>query len=130
MELLVDHDIEGYAVLLWGSLLADGWLEIVNISFIMLHGVGLPNDSSDRTIWHYAQSNNLVLLTNNRNMEDDLSLEQTLRLENSGDSMPVITISDIQRLDEKSYRDRCGQRLAEIAFDIESYLGAGRIYIP
>ena len=130
MKLLVDHDIEGYAVLLRGTLLADGWLEIVEIDFIMLHSVGLPNDSSDRDIWRYAQDNNFVLLTNNRNMEDQLSLEQTIRLENTADSMPVITISDVQRLDEKSYRDRCSQRLAEIAFDIANYLGSGRIYIP
>ena len=130
MDLLVDHDIEGYAVLLWGALLADGWLEIVEINFSMLRSVGLPDASSDSDIWHYAQENGLVLLTNNRNMESEWSLEQTIRRKNTVDALPIITISDVQRLDDKFYRTHCGQRLAEIAFDLDYYRGAGRIYIP
>lgn len=130
MKLLVDHDIEGYAALLWGSLLAEGWLELVEIEFVMMYRVGLPSDSKDRTVWRYAQDHRLVLLTNNRNMEDELSLEHTIRQENTVESMPVLTLSDAQRLDDRFYRERCGERLAEIALDLKKYLGVGRIYIP
>ena len=56
MRLLVDHDIEGYTILLWGSLLAEGWLELVEIDFLMLATAGLPSNSSDREIWHYVCS--------------------------------------------------------------------------
>ena len=63
-------------------------------------------------------------------MDNEQSLEQTIRQENTTASMPVMTISAVQRLDDKAYRDRSCQRLAEIAFDLDDYLGAGRIYIP
>lgn len=60
----------------------------------------------------------MALLTSNRNMQDDDSLEQTIRQENTSASLPVITIGNVQRLDEKSYRDRCIARLVEIAFGL------------
>jgi predicted nuclease of predicted toxin-antitoxin system len=41
--------------------------------------VGLPYDSTDREVWRFAQANQLLLLTNNRNMEGLESLEQTIR---------------------------------------------------
>jgi len=130
MKLLVDHDIEGYAVLLWGSLIAEGWLELVEIDFVMFTTVDLAFDSNDRKVWRFAQANGMVVLTSNRNMQDDNSLEQTIRQENTKDSLPVITISDVQRLDKKSYRDRCIARLVEIALDLDNYLGTGRIFVP
>lgn len=54
MRFLVDHDIEGYAVLLWGALLAEGWLDLVDIDFVMFTAAPLAFDSSDRKIWHFA----------------------------------------------------------------------------
>jgi len=130
MKLLVDHDIEGYTVLLWGGLIAEGWLELAEINFVMFTTVGLAFDSNDRDVWRFAQANGMVLLTSNRNMQDDHSLEQTIRQENTKDSLPVITISEVQRLDKKSYRDRCIARLVEIALDLDNYLGTGRIFVP
>jgi predicted nuclease of predicted toxin-antitoxin system len=130
MTLLVDHDIEGYTVLLWGSLIAERWLELAEINFVMFTTVGLAFDSNDRDVWRFAQANGMVLLTSNRNMQDDNSLEQAIRQENTTDSLPVITISDVQRLDKKSYRDRCIARLVEIALDLDNYLGTGRIFVP
>ncbi|MFO1432171.1 MAG: ACP S-malonyltransferase [Candidatus Competibacteraceae bacterium] len=130
MKLLVDHDIEGYTVLLWGSLIAEGWLELAEINFVMFTTVGLAFDSNDRDVWRFAQANGMVLLTSNRNMQDNNSLEQTIRQENTTDSLPVITISDVQRLDKKFYRDRCIARLVEIALDLDNYLGTGRIFVP
>jgi len=130
MKLLVDHDIEGYAVLLWGSLIAERWLELAEIDFVMFTTVGLAFDSNDRDVWRSAQANGMVLLTSNRNMQDDDSLEQTIRQENTTDSLPVITVSNVQRLDKKSYRDRCIARLVEIALDLDNYLGTGRIFVP
>ena len=130
MKLLVDHDIEGYAVLLWGSLIAEGWLELAEIDFVMFTTVGLAFDSNDRDVWRFAQANGMVLLSSNRNMQDDDSLEQTIRQENTTDSLPVITFSNVQRLDKKSYRDRCIARLVEIALDLDNYLGTGRIFVP
>jgi hypothetical protein len=42
----------------------------------------------------------------------------------------VVTIADLDRMIEKTYREQCATRLAEIVFDLDDYLGAGRLYIP
>jgi hypothetical protein len=63
-------------------------------------------------------------------MKDKDSLEQTLREENEPHSLPILTISNVSRLNEKIYRERCATRLAEIVLDLEIYLGRSRIFIP
>jgi len=92
--------------------------------------VGLPVDSSDRTVWQFAQAQGMMLLTHNRNMKDENSLEQTIRQENTPASLPVLTVGRVERLRERAYRERCVVRLVEIGLDIEHYLGAGRLFIP
>jgi len=72
----------------------------------------------------------MLLLTGNRNMTDEDSLQQTLRDENRPDSIPVITIANVNRVRERNYREECANRLAEICSDVEIYLGTGRLFIP
>ncbi len=67
--------------------------------------MGLPFDSSDREVWHFIQANKMILLTNNRNMDGEDSLEQTLRDENTVTSLPVLTIANADRLSERIYRE-------------------------
>jgi hypothetical protein len=122
--------MEGQAVVLWGTLAVEGWLELFPIDLATFEKAGLPLDSSDRVVWRFAQANGMVLLTNNRNMKDKDSLEQTLREENIASSLPVLTIGDVERLKERTYRERCAIRLVEIGLDLEKYLGMGRIFIP
>jgi hypothetical protein len=128
--ILVDHDIEGQVLTLWGALAAEGWLEICPLRLVTFVQIGLPVDSSDRIVWQFAQAHGLMLLTHNRNMKDEHSLEQTIREENTPASLPVLTIGRVERLRERAYRKRCVVRLVEISLDIEQYLGAGRLFIP
>jgi hypothetical protein len=72
----------------------------------------------------------MILLTANRNRSGQDSLEQVLREENSLDSLPVVTIGNVDRLDEPDYRNRCVDRILEIVLDIENVMGVGRLYIP
>lgn len=130
ITVLSDRDIEGYAVLLWGTLSSAGWLELLPLKLATFEDVGLPFNSTDRNVWHFAQANQMILLTNNRNMKGRDSLEKTLREENRPDSFPVLTIGNINRLSEKGYRERCADRLAEITADLEYHLGTGRIFLP
>ena len=128
--ILVDHDIEGQVLILWGALAAEGWLEICPLEAVTFVQAGLPVDSNDRTVWRFAQAHNMILLTHNRNMNDADSLEQTLREENTPTSLPVITLGRAERLRDRAYRERCVVRLIEIGLEIEQYLGTGRIFIP
>lgn len=130
MIVLVDYNLKGYVVLMQGTLAAEGWLDILSIRFLMLEEVGLAVDSSDRIIWQFAQSNQMLLLTANRNAKGEDSLEQTIREEGTPISLPVVTIGNLERLIEREYREQCLVRLAEIVLDIENYLGVSRLFIP
>ena len=117
-------------MVLWGALAAEGWLDLCPLPFATFAQVGLPIDSSDREVWRFAQGQGMILLTHNRNMRGEDSLEQTIRKENTPTSLPVLTVERIERLRDRSYRGRCAIRLVEIGLEVENYLGTGRIYIP
>ena len=131
MNFLVDHNLRGHAVLLSGSLLSSGWLDWVFIRFITFDEMSLPIDSDDRVVWQLAQSNQMILLTANRSMKGENSLEQVMREEITSTSLPVITIGNADRLlNDSEYRQRCAIRLVEIVIDINTYMGVSRLFIP
>lgn len=130
MNFLIDHNIEGQALILLGIITNRGWLDLVPIRFISFEEMGLPIDSSDRVVWQLAQTNQMILLTANRSMKGEESLEQVMRDQNTPDSLPVVTLGNVDRLSEPEYRERCVVRLVEIALYIENYMGARRIFIP
>ncbi|MGV0026770.1 ACP S-malonyltransferase [Phormidesmis priestleyi] len=131
MNVLVDHNLRGHSVVLAGSLAASGWLDLISICFVLFEEVGLALNSEDRAVWHCAQANEMILLTANRSMKGEDSLEQVMREENTPISLPVITIGNIDRLlAEPEYRDRCVNHLVDIIVDIQDYAGARRIFIP
>ena len=130
MIILVDHNVEGQALLLSGTIAAHGWLDLLPLQLVTFSEVGLPFDSRDLEVWRFAQARRMILLTGNRSMKEENSLEQTIREENTPTSLPVITLSDPARVDEKDYRERCGSRLIEVVVYLDHYLGAGRVFIP
>lgn len=130
MTVLVDHNMKGQAILLWGTLAAAGWLDLLPLRLVTFADVDLPIDSNDRTVWRFAQTHHLLLLTGNRSMTGPDSLEQTIREESTSASLPVITVGSVGRLDEREYRERCASRLIEIVIDLDNYLGTGRLFIP
>jgi len=128
--ILIDHNIEGQAMMLWRMLRKDGWSDLIPLEFVILAEAGLRDDSTDRVVWRFAQRNRMILLTANRRMMEKDSLEQTIREENTPASLPVLTIGNVKRMAERSYRERCKMRLLEIVLYPEDYLGTGRIFIP
>ena len=131
MNFLVDHNLRGHAVLLSGSIVSSRWLDWLLIQFITFDEMSLPINSDDRVVWQLAQSNQMILLTANRSMKGDNSLEQVMREEITSTSLPVITIGDADRLlNDSQYRERCAIRLIEIVIDINTYMGVSRLFIP
>lgn len=127
---LADYNLNQQAILLAGSLVAGGWLDLVPIRLVTFEGVGLAADSSDQVVWQFAQTNGMLLLTGNRNAKGADSLEQVMRERNLPTSLPIITIGDPKRVNEYNYRERCIERLVEIVIDIQDYMGSGRLFIP
>jgi hypothetical protein len=131
MICLIDHNLRGHAVVFLGALASEGWLEIVSIQFVTFDELGLQTDSDDRVVWRLAQKNQMVLLTANRSMKGKDSLEQVMREESTAESLPVVTISNADRLlSDPDYRSRCVESLVEIALSMDSYRGVQRIFIP
>jgi predicted nuclease of predicted toxin-antitoxin system len=75
MIFLVDHNLEGHALLLSGNIARLGWLAILPIRFVTFEEVELAIDSDDRVVWQFAQANQMVLLTANRSMKGKNSQE-------------------------------------------------------
>ncbi len=59
MTLLVDYNLDGYALVFLGILTKLGWLEFMCIRFVTFREVGLSMEISDRTVWRYAQDNQI-----------------------------------------------------------------------
>ncbi|GBE76312.1 hypothetical protein myaer87_35390 [Microcystis aeruginosa NIES-87] len=130
MTFLVDYNLDGYALIFLGILAKRGWLEFQSVQFVTFREVELSMESSDRVVWRYAQEQEMMILTANRNMKGDDSLEQVMREENTENSFPVLTIGNLDCLSEAEYRERCAERLIEIAVDLDNYKGVGRLFIP
>jgi hypothetical protein len=131
MIFLIDHNLKGHALVFFGAIATQGWLDIVPIQFVTFAAMNLSIDSDDRTVWRLAQENQMILLTANRSMKGKDSLEQVIREENTSESLPVITVSNADRLlNDSEYRDRCVESLVEIVLNIDTYQGARRIFIP
>jgi hypothetical protein len=60
MNFLIDYNLRGQAVLLWGTIAAEGWLELMPIRFVGFEEVGLLENSSDRLVWQVAQANQMI----------------------------------------------------------------------
>jgi hypothetical protein len=130
ITVLMDNDITGFRDLLAGSFRATGWHTYLTVDFVTLSQAGLAPHSIDREVWRFCQRNGFILLTGNRNNDGVDSLAQTLLDENREDSLPVITISDKDRLHETEYREICIHSLAGILIELDNYLGRARQYIP
>ena len=130
MQILIDVNLEGDAELLFAVLVKEGWAELLDLAFVYFPEAALPADSDDTTVWRYAQTNGMLLLTNNRNDEDETSLTATIRRENAAASLPVLTVANLSRLKEFAYPRAVAERIAEILFYLEDYLGTGRLFIP
>jgi hypothetical protein len=130
MQLLIDHNIEGFAPLLLGVLAKEGWVELLQLQFLYFSETSLQADSNDTTIWRYAQSAGALLLTSNRNRQDDTSLQATIERENHPTALPVITLSQPEHLWVPAYRLQVALKIAEIIIYLDYYRGTGRLYVP
>ena len=131
MICLIDHNLKGHALILFGAIASQGWMDIVPIQFVSFDEVKLAIDSDDKVVWRLAQQKQMVLLTANRSMKGKDSLEQTMREESTAKSLPVITIGNANRLlNDPQYRGRCVESLVEIALSLDDYRGSRRVFIP
>jgi len=130
IRFISDHDIELYVRILWAQFSEEDWLELGVAACHTFDELGIGVASSDRGVWLYCQSNNLLLITGNRNMEGNDSLEATIRELTRQDSIPVITVAQPEMVLDPAYREDCAYRIADIVADLPNLLGSRRQIIP
>jgi hypothetical protein len=132
--ILADVHMRGYIPALIRGMQSAYWADYwkhVGTAFYDFNDVGLTATSTDLEIWRCCQSEQLVLLTNNRSQHTDDSLESAMRMLNTSDSLPVFTISDLDRLGKsRSYAEKVIAQLYDYLLDIDRVRGAGRLYLP
>jgi hypothetical protein len=93
--------------------------------------LGVSANTPDATLWQLCQTQQIILITGNRNEEGPASLEATIQASNTPTSLPVLTISEPQRiLSSRAYARRVVERLLEYLIDVENLRGTGRFYLP
>lgn len=134
MQVIIsDHNCEGQAEAIFNVLRYDElWLELVPLELVWFHQVELSDRASDETVWRLCQEQGYILLTGNRTADDGkASLEMSVRRLVTPDSLPVLTIGNLQRvLADPIYCRACAERLAEIVDELPKYRGITRLYLP
>jgi hypothetical protein len=132
--ILADINIGGHVDYLVSLMQLGTWNSIwseLNLQYARFGDVGLAPDAKDSAIWQFCQADGYVLITGNRNEDDIDSLQATIRARNTAQSLPVLTVSDPERLrKDREYADRLIESLLDALLDIESLRGTGRLYIP
>lgn len=130
ITILVDQDLLGFDIFIEEGLKETGWDQLIQFYFRRLRDYGLPEDLPDQEIWRFVQTHRLLLITNNRNSENETSLQATIQRENAHDALPIIAVSDKDALVQADYRQRVAHSLARFILDLENCLGAGRLFVP
>src|SRR6266478_3919273 len=95
----------------------DTWRELRDhlvIQFLHFEQAGLDRTAKDDVVWRYCQQNGFYLLTANRNLEAEDSLEATIRREGMAQSLPVFTLADADRLFQSAaYLDKVAETLLD-----------------
>lgn len=94
--------------------------------------IKLSTKTKDEEVWQRCQDRGYILLTGNRTANDkNESLEIAIRCLVTSDSLPVLTIGNLQRvLADPTYCRACAERLAEIVDELHRYRGVTRLYLP
>jgi hypothetical protein len=134
LAIMADHDIEGQVQLVLHLCMSPEWHAIwteLAVRVESFASLGLPVNTPDAALWQFCQTQQIILITGNRNEDGPESLEAVLQTSNTAASMPVFTISEPQRLlSSGAYAHRVVERLIEYLIDVENLRGTGRLYLP
>jgi hypothetical protein len=131
---LADVNIEGHVDYLMALVRAAPWADLwqeLALHYSTFDDLGLGHGAPDVVIWQRCQDEGYVLITNNRNDDCPDSLEATIRARNTERSLPVLTITDTERLRHShNYAQRIAESLIDALLRIDTLLGSGRLYLP
>ena len=132
--IMADHDIEGQVRALLRLLTSAAWDEIWHELAMRVESFArleLPENTPDAVLWQFCQTQQIILITGNRNKAGPEALEAVIERNNTPISLPVLTIGAPPLvLSSRTYAERVATRLLEVLLDVEQYRGTGRLYLP
>jgi len=132
--IIADANIQGHVEYLVRHMQVGPWAEFwqaLGSELRRFEDVGLSESSSDLEVWSVCQAEQLILITDNRNLDSEDSLEAVIRRENTPESLPVFTIADIHEFrTNNEYVERVIEALLDYLLRIDAVRGTGRLYLP
>ncbi len=132
--IMADHDCEGQMQVLLRLLTSAAWHALWTELAVRVESFAslvVPTNSSDTALWRLCQTQQILLITGNRNKAGPEALEAVIEQENTPTSLPVLTIGAPPRVfSSRAYAERVVTRLLEVLLDLEQYRGTGRLYLP
>jgi len=131
--ILIDKNIEGQGTHIWLRMQSAPWSELTKVLDVIIRTfseVGLEDSASDDEVWRFCQARGHYLLTSNRNLDSEESLEATIRREGTSSSLPVFTIPLPDRVYERAHVDRVIEKLFDYILNADNIAGVGRLYLP
>lgn len=131
---LADINIQVHVEFLIELLKSEAWNELwraLDLHYATFADVGLDEEAPDAVVWELCQERGYVLITSNRNQKTADSLEATIRNRSTAESFPVLTLADPERVrNDREYAGRVAASLLQTLFDIDSFRGTGRLFLP
>jgi len=131
---VADANIQGQVEYLVQRMQADAWADFWQALGLVVgrfEDVGLSASSTDLEVWNVCQAEQLIFITDNRNLDSEDSLETTIRWNNTPESLPVFTIADMNEFrTNSSYVERVVETLYDYLLRIDDVRGTGRLYVP
>ncbi len=132
--LVADINVQGQVAYLAQRMQADTWADFwqeLELVLYRFEDLGLTASSTDADIWNVCQREQLILITDNRNLDSDDSMEATIRRHGTAQSLPIFTIADKDKLRmDSAYAERVIEKLYDYLLGIDDVRGAGRLYLP
>ena len=129
-----DANIQGQVEYLLQRMQADPWADVwqaLGLVLCRFEDIGLSESSTDLEVWDVCQAEQLILITDNRNLDSEDSLEAAIRRNNTPASLPLFTIAEMSEFrTDNSYVERVVEALYDYLVRIDDVRGPGRLYLP
>jgi hypothetical protein len=134
--LLADVNVQGHLPYLARLMEERGLLEILTelgIALATFPDLSLDRNMNDRSLWNFCQEHRWMLLTDNRNREDENSLQTTIEDFWHEGHLPVLTLANKGRFENSAaYATTVAEDIAEqlvVAF-VDGICDQPRIFVP
>ena len=135
-SLLADVNVQGHLPYLRRLIDGHGLLDLLTglgLTLVTFPDLGLDRRVDDRALWNYCQANGWVLFTDNRNHEDENSLEATIQDSWHEGCFPIITLANKGKFDNsEDYATKVAEEVADVLVSVfhDGIRDQPRIFVP